>query len=104
MKTTTSTLRFPNITFTFNGIVDLPVGKGKRFLHNSNRFVDALLGRLPGGIRRAGGVAVVPGGRGELGTARARFRSTAVPCRSTIAAAAYAIPSIFGSTGTSRRP
>lgn len=29
---------------TFNGIVDLPVGKGKRFLSHSNRFVDALVG------------------------------------------------------------
>jgi hypothetical protein len=29
---------------TFNGIVDLPVGKGKRFLRNSNRLLDALLG------------------------------------------------------------
>ncbi len=28
----------------FNGIVDLPIGKGKRFLHNSNKFVDALVG------------------------------------------------------------
>ena len=29
---------------TFNGIVDLPVGKGKRFLGNSNRFLNALAG------------------------------------------------------------
>ena len=29
---------------SFNGIVDIPVGKGKRFLRNSNRLVDALLG------------------------------------------------------------
>ena len=29
---------------SFNGIVDLPVGKGKKFLGNSNRFVNALLG------------------------------------------------------------
>jgi hypothetical protein len=29
---------------TFNGIVDLPVGRGKRFLGNSNRFLNALLG------------------------------------------------------------
>lgn len=29
---------------TFNGIVDLPVGKGKRFLRNSNRVLNALLG------------------------------------------------------------
>ena len=29
---------------TFNGIMDLPVGKGKRFLGNSNRFLDAVLG------------------------------------------------------------
>ena len=34
----------PEHHITFNGIVDLPVGKGKRFLGNSNRFVDALLG------------------------------------------------------------
>jgi hypothetical protein len=29
---------------TFNGLVDVPVGKGRRFLSNSNRFVDAVLG------------------------------------------------------------
>ncbi|MEZ5398410.1 MAG: carboxypeptidase-like regulatory domain-containing protein [Bryobacteraceae bacterium] len=29
---------------TFNGIVDVPVGKGRRFLKNSNRFLDAILG------------------------------------------------------------
>ena len=29
---------------TYNGVLDLPVGKGKRFLGNSNRFLDALLG------------------------------------------------------------
>lgn len=29
---------------TFNGIVDLPFGRGKRFLGNSNRFVDELVG------------------------------------------------------------
>ena len=29
---------------TYNGVVDLPVGRGKRFLGSSNRFVDALLG------------------------------------------------------------
>ena len=29
---------------TFNGIVDLPVGKGKRFLGNTNRLLNALVG------------------------------------------------------------
>ncbi len=29
---------------TFNGVWDLPAGRGKRFLGNSNRLVDALLG------------------------------------------------------------
>ena len=29
---------------SFNGIVDLPVGKGKRYLGNSNRLVNALVG------------------------------------------------------------
>jgi hypothetical protein len=29
---------------SFNGIVDLPVGKGKRLLGNSNRLLDALIG------------------------------------------------------------
>ncbi|MEZ5356736.1 MAG: carboxypeptidase-like regulatory domain-containing protein [Bryobacteraceae bacterium] len=29
---------------SFNGIVDLPVGKGRRFLKNSNRLVNAILG------------------------------------------------------------
>jgi hypothetical protein len=34
----------PKQRLNFNGIVDLPVGKGKRFLGNANRFVDALVG------------------------------------------------------------
>lgn len=34
----------PMHRFNFNGIVDLPVGKGKHFLRNSNRLLDALLG------------------------------------------------------------
>ncbi len=34
----------PEHHLTFNGIVDIPVGKGKNFLSNSNRWVDALLG------------------------------------------------------------
>lgn len=34
----------PEHHVTFNGIVDLPVGKGKRFLGNTNRWVDALVG------------------------------------------------------------
>ena len=29
---------------TFNGIVDVPFGKGRRFLKSSNRFLDALVG------------------------------------------------------------
>jgi hypothetical protein len=29
---------------TFNGLVDVPFGKGRRFLKNSNRFLDALVG------------------------------------------------------------
>ncbi|HKE26926.1 MAG TPA: carboxypeptidase-like regulatory domain-containing protein [Bryobacteraceae bacterium] len=34
----------PEHHLMFNGIFDLPVGRGKRFLRNSNRFLDALLG------------------------------------------------------------
>jgi hypothetical protein len=34
----------PTHRITYNGIVDLPAGRGKRFLGSSNRFVDALLG------------------------------------------------------------
>ena len=34
----------PEHHVSFNGIVDLPVGKGKRLLGNSNKFVDELLG------------------------------------------------------------
>lgn len=35
---------FPKQHIKFNGIVDLPIGRGKRFLGNSNRFVDELVG------------------------------------------------------------
>lgn len=34
----------PKQRLNFNGIVDIPVGKGKRFLGNANRLVDALIG------------------------------------------------------------
>ncbi len=34
----------PKQRLNFNGIVDLPVGKGKRLLGNANRVVDAVLG------------------------------------------------------------
>jgi len=34
----------PQHHLSFNGIVDLPVGKGKRFLHDSNKWLDALVG------------------------------------------------------------
>jgi hypothetical protein len=34
----------PEHHVTFNGLVDLPFGKGKRFLHDANRFVNALVG------------------------------------------------------------
>jgi hypothetical protein len=34
----------PEHRINFNGLVDLPFGKGKRFLHNANRFVNALVG------------------------------------------------------------
>jgi hypothetical protein len=34
----------PEYHFGFNGIVDIPVGRGKHFLQNSNRLLDALVG------------------------------------------------------------
>jgi hypothetical protein len=34
----------PKTHIQFNGIVDLPFGKGKKFLGNSNRFVDEVVG------------------------------------------------------------
>jgi hypothetical protein len=34
----------PKQHLTFNGIAELPVGRGKRWLRNSNRLVDALVG------------------------------------------------------------
>ncbi|MBY0506823.1 MAG: carboxypeptidase-like regulatory domain-containing protein [Bryobacteraceae bacterium] len=34
----------PRNRISFNGIVDVPFGKGKRFLGNSNKFVNALVG------------------------------------------------------------
>src|SRR5262249_6835593 len=45
----------PTHRVTYNGIVELPVGRGKRFLGNSNRFVQALLG----GYQVAFGATVV---------------------------------------------
>jgi hypothetical protein len=35
---------YPPFQFQWNGIVDIPVGRGKRFLGNANRFVDELVG------------------------------------------------------------
>jgi len=37
-------LAIPANRIGYNGIVDLPVGKGKRYLGNSNKFVNAVLG------------------------------------------------------------
>jgi len=37
-------LAIPVHRLSFNSVVELPLGKGKRFLGNSNRLVDALLG------------------------------------------------------------
>ena len=34
----------PEYHLTFNGIYDLPIGRGRRFLSNSNKFVNAVLG------------------------------------------------------------
>ena len=34
----------PEHHLTFNGIVDLPVGRGKHFLRNTNRWLDAVVG------------------------------------------------------------
>jgi hypothetical protein len=34
----------PEHHITFNGIVEMPVGKGKRLLHNANKVVDAVAG------------------------------------------------------------
>ena len=34
----------PEHRINYNGVVDLPVGRGKRFLGKSNKFVDAVLG------------------------------------------------------------
>jgi hypothetical protein len=45
----------PKQHITFNGIVDLPVGRGKRFLGNANRLVDELVG----GFQIAGDGSVI---------------------------------------------
>jgi hypothetical protein len=37
-------IAIPKHHISFNGVVDLPFGKGKRLLRNSNRLVDALFG------------------------------------------------------------
>jgi Carboxypeptidase regulatory-like domain len=34
----------PEYRLNFNGVVEVPVGKGRKLLHNSNRLVDALVG------------------------------------------------------------
>jgi hypothetical protein len=93
----------PEHHLTFNGIVDLPVGNGKRLLHNTNKWLDALVGGYQ--------VAFV----GQLVSQSFQVNSTnwgatspiqvlrAAPCQSMIAAAACAIPNMSGSTDTSRR-
>ncbi len=53
---------------TFNGIVDIPVGKGKRFLGNSNKWVNALVGGYQVGIRRHHGFSGVPSLFHQLGS------------------------------------
>jgi hypothetical protein len=45
----------PKLHIAFNGILDLPIGRGKRFLGNSSRFVDLLLG----GFQIAGDGSIV---------------------------------------------
>jgi hypothetical protein len=45
----------PEQHITFNGVVDLPVGRGKRFLGNANRYLDELVG----GFQFAGDGSVV---------------------------------------------
>jgi Carboxypeptidase regulatory-like domain len=47
--------QIPKTHIQFNGIVDLPFGRGKRFLGNANRFVDELVG----GFQIAGDGSVV---------------------------------------------
>jgi hypothetical protein len=45
----------PKLHITFNGVVELPVGKGKRFFSNANRFVNELIG----GFQIAGDGSVI---------------------------------------------
>ena len=66
-RTTRSDTAIPLHRVTFNGIVEVPVGKGKRFLGNTNKLLECAGGRLPDGVRRHGGVAGLPGGLGKLG-------------------------------------
>ena len=88
----------------FNGIVDHSGRQGQALPGQLESVPECPAGRIPGGLRRPGGFAGLPGGLGELGRARARFRIIRVPPRSQTAAAACAVQRICGSTDTSRRP
>ena len=65
---------------TFNGIAELPVGKGKRFLGNAGKFLNALLGGYQLAFVGQVCVAVLPGGLGKLGRHQPGSESTEVRC------------------------
>jgi hypothetical protein len=78
---------------SFNGVVDLPVGRGKRFLRNSSRWVDALIGGFQ--IAAIGNVvsqSFLPTATNWGPTSELKVYKSAVPvtdCRSGVCRPAY---------------
>ena len=58
----------PKHHIQFNGIYDLPFGRGKQFLGNSNHLVERIGRRLPGCWQRIGYLAGFCCRKRQLGT------------------------------------
>jgi hypothetical protein len=78
---------------TFNGVVELPVGRGKRFLHNSSRWVDALIGGFQvAAIGNLVSQSFQPSSSNWGPTSKLEIYKSAVPitdCRSGVCRPAY---------------
>lgn len=78
---------------SFNGIVDLPVGRGKRFLGNTNRWLDALVGGFQiAGIGNVVSQSFLPSAANWGPTSQLQIYDKEVPvtdCRSGVCRPAY---------------